>query len=184
MLRILRESRFGMNKCKERAKTSVYWSSIMRDIEQLVGACAAYRKFMTNQRKEPMIPHEIPDTPWTKVGSDIPEFQGTHYLIMVDYTSKYREICRMGKSKTASTVNAKLKIIFARFGIPRELIADNMPYGSYEMREFAHRWEFQVTKSSPTCYAEGSQYSSGRLSIQPGGNFDVQSATGDTPNQT
>ena len=137
-----------MNKCKELAKTSVYWPSIMRDIEQLVGACAMCLKFMADQRKEPMIPHEIPNTPWTKVGSDILEFQGTCYLI--DYTSKYQEVCCMGKSKTASTVIAKLKTILARFGIPSELIADNMPYGSYEMREFAHRWEFKVTTSSAT----------------------------------
>ena len=74
-----------------------------------------------------MIPPEVPDTPWTKVGSDILEFQGTYYMILVDYTSKEPEICCMGKSKTASTVIAKLKTIFASFGIPRELIEDKKP---------------------------------------------------------
>ncbi|KAK3743615.1 hypothetical protein QZH41_006012 [Actinostola sp. cb2023] len=50
----------------------------------------------------------------------------------------------------ASTVVTHMKSIFARHGIPEELISDNMPYSSLEFRKFAKEWDFNLTTSSPT----------------------------------
>ena len=78
------------------------------------------------------------------------EFNGTSHLVVVDYTSKYREVCRLGKSKTAGTIITKLRTMFGRFSIPKELLADDMPYASYQMQECAKRWGFTInTPSSP-----------------------------------
>jgi hypothetical protein len=46
-------------------------------------------------------------------------------------------------------VIAHLKCIFARHSIPKELIADNMPFNSKQMREFADDWTFTITTTSP-----------------------------------
>jgi hypothetical protein len=43
-----------------------------------------------------------------------------------------------------------MKSIFARHGIPDELISDDMPYNSAEFRRFAKEWEFTLSTSSPT----------------------------------
>ena len=43
-----------------------------------------------------------------------------------------------------------MKSIFARHGIPEELISDNMPYNSKEFKQFANDWGFKLTTSSPT----------------------------------
>ena len=112
---------------------SVYWPGITKAIEDKVGKCSVCQKHLSANVKEPMIPHEIPEIPWTKLGSDILEFNGTYYLVVVDYTSKCPEVCCLGKSKTVTAVISKLKTIFGRFGIPSELIAD-MPYAIREMR--------------------------------------------------
>ncbi len=45
------------------------------------------------------------------------------------------------------------KETFARHGIPSTVIADNMPFASKEMRDFAKEWDFEVTISSLT-YAQ------------------------------
>ena len=51
--------------------------------------------------------------------------------------------------KTSGTVIAKLKGVFARHGIPTELIADHVPFASAEMAQFAKVWGFKITHSSP-----------------------------------
>ena len=43
-----------------------------------------------------------------------------------------------------------MKSIFARHGIPEELVSDNMPYNSREFKDFASSWGFKLTTSNPT----------------------------------
>ena len=83
-------------------------------------------KFKTKNPREPLVPHEVPQRPWAKLGTDIFEFAGKPYLVVVDYFSKYPEVCRL-ENITASCVISHLKSMFARHGIPDELIADKMP---------------------------------------------------------
>ena len=42
-----------------------------------------------------------------------------------------------------------MKSMYARPGIPDEVIADNMPFSSKEFNQFAKDWGFEVTTSSP-----------------------------------
>jgi len=44
----------------------------------------------------------------------------------------------------------QLKEFFSIFGIPETMYADNMPFGSKEMQDFARSWEFKIVTSSPT----------------------------------
>jgi len=65
---------------------------------------------------------------------DILEFQGHNYLVVVDF-SHFPEL-RLIKGKTAKVVIGALRSIFAVHGVPVEVIADNMPFGSEAMRHF------------------------------------------------
>ena len=53
-------------------------------------------------------------------------------------------------SKTAQATIAKLKMIFARHGIPQIVIADNMLFNNKDFKAFAKSWDFQIVTSSPT----------------------------------
>ena len=147
-LDLIHGSHLGMEKCKNRARELVYWPGINRDIEMTVMSCAKCGEFRNNNRKEPLIPHTVPNRPWQKIGADIFEMAGKDYLCVVDYFSKYPEICLLS-GKTAGSVVNQLKSVFARQGIPEELCADNMPFASYEFRNFASEYGFIVTTSSP-----------------------------------
>ena len=83
-----------------------------------------------------------------KAPSDVFEHKGKPYLIVVDYYSKFK--MSLMRDKTAGTVVTHMKSIFARHGIPEELISDNMPYNSKEFKQFASDWGFKLTTSSPT----------------------------------
>ena len=129
MKRRLHEAHLGIEKTKARARDVLYWPGINADIEEVVGQCTTCLRYRSNNQREPMIAHQIPDLPWLKVGTDIMTLKGKDYLVVVDYHSKYPEIALL-EDKTASTVVLHLKSIFARHGIPMELVSDNMPYSS------------------------------------------------------
>ena len=149
VLDLIHESHLGIEKCKARARSTVYWPGMSRDIHDTVAKCPICLTHRHKNQKEPMIPHSIPDRPWQKLGSDVFEHKGKPYLVVVDYYSKFIETALM-RDKTAGTIVTHMKSIFARHGIPDELISDNMPYNSREFKQFATDWGFKLTTSSPT----------------------------------
>lgn len=78
------------------------------------------QQFQPQQQKEPLITHEVPELPWMKVGADIFQLKGQSYLLLLDYLTKYHEVLNL-PDVTAQTVIQKMKSVFARHGIPREL---------------------------------------------------------------
>ena len=50
------------------------------------------------QRKELMIPMDLPEYPWQKVGADLFYLNGANYLVVVDYYLRYPEIVKLTSS--------------------------------------------------------------------------------------
>lgn len=148
VLNCIHESHLGIEKCKSRARAVVYWPGMSTAIERLVTKCPVCLKYQRENQKEPLLPHEVPQRPWQKLGADIFELNTNSYLVVVDYYSKYPELCLM-KDKTASSVITSMKSIYARHGIPDEVVADNMPFSSKAFRNFASEWGFEISTSSP-----------------------------------
>ncbi|XP_048586615.1 uncharacterized protein K02A2.6-like [Nematostella vectensis] len=148
MLNLIHESHLGIEKCKARARAIIYWPGMSRDIYEKVSKCKVCMEHQHKNIKEPMLPHERPERPWQKVGSDLMELKGKDYLVVVDYYSKFIEVCLL-RDKTAATAKSHMKSIFARHGIPEELVADNVPYNSKEFKDFAKDWNFKLTTCSP-----------------------------------
>jgi hypothetical protein len=138
----------GIEKSKIKARRTLYWPNMAQQIEEIVQKCQICEKFQNKNYKEPLMPHSIPERPWKKLGSDILEIGQETYLVIIDYYSKWLEIIKL-KKKTAGEIIEKLEETFAAHGIPETMIADNMPYGSVEMKTFAKEWDFEITTSSP-----------------------------------
>ena len=69
-------------------------------------------------------------------------------LVVSDYFSNFAEVARL--SSTSFAVIKAMKEMFARFGIPNELVSDNGPqFASSEFKKFADAWSFRHTTSSP-----------------------------------
>ena len=139
----------GIVKTKLRARDSVFWPGIGKEIETMIGSCSTCLEFQNKQRPEPTIPHEIPDSPWDKIGTDIFHLYGKHYIIVVDYMSKYFDISLMNDCQS-STVIAHTKKMFSKYGIPKIVFSDNGPeFSSAEYKLFSKQWDFQHDTSSP-----------------------------------
>ena len=138
----------GITKCRERARQSIWWPGISRDLEQLVRNCTECCKAQ-KQRAQPMIPSPLPELPWQKVATDLFEWKQETYLLIVDYYSRFIEIARLNRL-TAYEIIARTKSIFARHGTPETVISDNGPqYASKAYKKFAEEYQFKHVTSSP-----------------------------------
>lgn len=146
---MLHEGHLGIEKCKRRARESVFWPGINKDIETLVSNCEACQKHRTKQSKEPMVLAEVPTAPWHKVGMDLFHLKGKDYLVVMDYYSNFPEMALLSKF-IIKLCHHTLKSIFARHGIPHIVVSDNGPcFNSKEWQKFAAQYDFQHVTSSP-----------------------------------
>ena len=138
-----------IHKCRKRARQSVWWPGISRQLEDLIHSCPHCCKERL-QSVEPLIPTKFPSLPWEKVATDLFVWKGNNYLLVVDCVSRYIEIAQLTK-ETSPEVIQQLNIIFAHHGIPREVISDNGPqFASWDFSKFAKSYDFVHTTSSPT----------------------------------
>lgn len=150
MVKKLHASHMGLQSCLRRARETVYWPGLTKDVTLPISTCSICKQFQPAQQKEPLISHETPNIPWAKVGVDLFECDGLDYMVTVDYFSGFFEVDRMNVNKKADEVILKLKAHFARHGIPRQLCSDNgPPYNSAKFEDFAHGYEFEHITSSP-----------------------------------
>lgn len=150
MLNKIHEGHMGIEKCRRRGRSVLYWPNMNRDIEDKVSACAVCQKYRNQQQKEPLLMHDVPNTPWIKVGADLFKLEGKDYLLVVDYMSSYPEIALLAANTTSRSVITHMKSIGARHGIPRTLVTDNGPqFASEEFKVFTSTYGIEHKFSSP-----------------------------------
>ena len=84
----LHEGHLSANKVLENAKHHMYWTGIDADIEDYTKRCQECIK-RSQVPKEPLLPHDIPEGPWRKLGIDYFTFDGNSYVLICDYFSKF-----------------------------------------------------------------------------------------------
>ncbi|CAB4043809.1 uncharacterized protein K02A2.6-like, partial [Paramuricea clavata] len=78
-------------------------------------------------RKVPSHPWEWPTTPWQRIHLDfVGPFLGRMFLIIVDAHSKWPEVEMMPSTTSTQTID-RLQTIFARYGLPAQVVTDNGP---------------------------------------------------------
>ena len=143
ILRNIHAGHQGMEQCKLRAKTCVYWKGINADTERAVTN-------QSSQQAETLLPHDIPDGPWQVLATDIFHLEGNDYVTVADCYSKMPFVRRLTCNSTSATVISALKQLFGEHGIPHKLLSDNGPqYDCVEFRTFAADWGFKHVTSSP-----------------------------------
>ncbi len=126
----------GETKCLLMARQSVFWPGITEEIRQSVKNCTVCNKYLPAPPKLPAMQPDLPTRPWEKLGTDIFEFSGSKYLMIVDYFSRFPVIRRLG-NMTASTISDHFTSVFAEYGLPSVIQAD---FGSqYISEEFKAR---------------------------------------------
>ncbi|XP_064212700.1 uncharacterized protein K02A2.6-like [Tribolium castaneum] len=147
-LYVLHDGHFGINKCLDRAKATVWWPGITRELKEVVGKCEICIK-LRRPTVDPMLPSEVPSRPWQTIGADLAEYHESTYLVVQDYYSKYPEIRKLRTTK-AKVVIETFKEMFARHGIPEVVRSDNgKQFDCHEYRTFSRKYGFKLITSSP-----------------------------------
>ena len=79
----------GIEKTRLRARESVFWPNINKDIEQRTRSCPICQEHQPAQSHETLLPHEVPNRPWEAIGTDLFHVCGNEYPLVADYYSKF-----------------------------------------------------------------------------------------------
>ncbi|XP_061127410.1 uncharacterized protein K02A2.6-like [Syngnathus typhle] len=144
----LHEGHQGMSRCRQRAKEAVWWPGLSSQINELVKNCTTCIKERVNP-VEPLMPSELPERPWQKVGADLFTLNNSNYVLLVDYYSRFVEIAKLTPTRSEDVI-VHLKSIFSRHGIPEFFYSDNGPqFSSQQFKDFAAAYGFRHVTSSP-----------------------------------
>ena len=139
----------GETKCLLLAREYVFWPGISKEITQMVKDCGLCNKYLSAQAKLPILQPDLPTRPWEKLGTDIFEFQGSKYLMVVDYFSRF-PIVRPLNNISADSVCAQLTNILAEYGLPSSIVADfGTQYTSAKFKEKCTNTGIVLLYSSP-----------------------------------
>ena len=149
MLEETHKSHQGLQACLRRAREVFFWPRMSAQLKDLIDKCSICQSVKPEQASEPLQPHPVPDRPWQRVATDLFTFENRNYLVLVDYYSNFIELDYLADT-SSQTVIHKLKMHFARHGVPDYVVSDNGPqYTSSEFRRFATTWKFKHVTTSP-----------------------------------
>ena len=63
VLERIHSSHIGLQGCIRRARESLFWIGMVRNITKIVTSCSVCAKVQNEQSKEPLLSHELPDRP-------------------------------------------------------------------------------------------------------------------------
>ncbi len=140
----------GIEKCRLRARQSVYWPRVNDDITQMVNRCDICQRNGNAQPHDYSMSIQMDSHyPMHRIGTDLFHWNGQDYLILVDYYSSFPWIRALSRT-TSSEVICHLKNIFSEYGIPLHVHSDSgSQYTSQEFANFAEEYGFKHTTSSP-----------------------------------
>ena len=141
-------SRDGENEGKVPA--NFFWPSLGEDIERTVRECTTCQAWAPAQPETTVCPTAWPHEPWSILNMDVcGPVEGKMLLIVVDQTSKWFEVEILKRTNSAAIITV-LRSIFARFGMPLTMIADNATYfQSSEIHTFFRLNGIRLAASAP-----------------------------------
>jgi hypothetical protein len=156
LITLAHEGHPGIVRTLQRLRETVWWPGISVFVRSKVSSCVACA--VNNERNTtmsvPLSPVQWPVGPWSKVAIDIVgEFSNVpeskrFAISIIDYHSRWPEVFLCG-SVTSSVVIRCLTDLFARWGIPEELVSDNgVQFVSHEFEQFLQSCDIKHVRTS------------------------------------
>ena len=146
----------GKEKTRERILRRFYWPSLNKDVELYCRSCRVCQKSTQSRvKKAPMVPLPVIEEPFSRIAMDIvgplpKSSSGNRYiLVLCDYASRYPEAVPL-RSIEAENIADELIKVFARVGIPREILTDQgSNFCSQLLAELYRLLHVQPIRTSP-----------------------------------
>ncbi|CAK1598288.1 unnamed protein product [Parnassius mnemosyne] len=137
VLNELHECHMGIVKTKAVARSYVWWPGIDEAIETMCRACVVCAAEADAPQRHTPSPWPWPAKPWSRIHIDFlgPIFNKI-YLVIIDARTKWLEVFYVPSTAASHTI-VKLSEVFARWGLPKQLVSDNgPPFISKEFSQF------------------------------------------------
>ena len=132
----LHNDHLGMVRMKGVARSYFWYPGIDKDIEMEVNGCEACQTFRADPPSAPLRPWKTPSMPWERIHLDFGQINGVNILVVIDSGTKWLEAFIMNTTTAEKTVEV-LRGLFARHGLPKEVVSDNGPqFTSSEFENF------------------------------------------------
>ncbi|XP_053686073.1 uncharacterized protein LOC128735615 [Sabethes cyaneus] len=118
------------------------------DLTETVSSCVICEKFRRSNCKEPLVQEDIPEYPFQRVSTDIFEYGGHDWLVLIDAYSGFICSDRL-QDKTMSSVCKLFDNVFNSYGYPTCVRSDNVPFNSLECERYANKNNIKFEFSSP-----------------------------------
>ena len=150
VLEELHQGHMGVVKMKALARSYIWWPGIDKEIELTVKSCAGCQLTQREPSTVPVHAWEWPSSPWQRIHIDLAgPFLNSMFLVVVDAHSRWLEIERMTSTTSEKTIEV-LQKLFARYGIPVQLVSDNgSQFTSEEFQQFLKRNGIKHITSAP-----------------------------------
>ena len=146
----------GRNKTTSRMLQRFYWPTLFRDIKHICSCCEKCQRCSTKRPpKAPLIPLPVIAESFRRIAMDIvgplPRSRsGNRYILVIcDYSTRYPEavpLCNI----TAETIAEELMKLFARVGIPEEILTDQgSNFTSEVLKELYRCLHIRAIRTSP-----------------------------------
>ena len=150
-LSVLYMGHYAVDKMNLRARETVYWPGISEDIKTTYQRYTICAKFARTVQQEILKPTETPLHSWNKLGLDIFQLKGVHYLLIVDYFSQFPVLQKLSTLHSQSVIN-NLKQIFTEIGVPKSIVTDSgTQFTSQECKDFMQTWNIEQSDFTNQC---------------------------------
>lgn len=123
----LHEAHMGIVKTKSFARSYVWWPGIDEAIESVSRTCGTCAAESDAPPRHAPCPWPWPYKPWARVHLDfLGPTNGRIFLVMVDARTKWIEVSQVPSTAASHTIK-QLSEVFARFGLPKQIVSDNGP---------------------------------------------------------
>ena len=110
------KAHLGLNKTLQHALMCMHWPGITDAIKDSISACKVCLTFSDRQQREPYISDDK-TKPWSHLSLDNFEFQGSHYLIVLDTATKFCIVWSVPSLNTETRIKT-LTNVFSEQGLP------------------------------------------------------------------
>jgi hypothetical protein len=135
-------------KMEARARRSIWWPFITRDIKNIAKTCLPCQEKLPSQAPEPERAHEEAYYPFHSLHMDLASYEGRQFLILTDQFSGFPHICECGKHATTKQVTDFITLFITTYSAPIVIYSDGGPQFRDEFDDFCTKWSISIGKSS------------------------------------
>ena len=125
----------GVVKMKAIARSIMWWPNMDKEIEDVVSSCQSCAAHRSSPPLAPLHVWPWANHPMQRIHIDFAAIEQFQVLVIIDSHSKWIEAVPLRSATSSTTIDA-LRVFFASFGVPEEIVSDNGP--QFTSQEFNH----------------------------------------------